>query len=195
MSFKFNPLSGQLDYYQAAPDAFSITYDTEANIIASTPTASLVAVSTDTKRIFVGNGTNWLVGSGYFATDAGVTDVGFQRSSNRSGYGQEYVSDKLLANCYVGSNNDARSGAIKVDLSTNLMYVYLSSSWQPIVSNLTLYETTGVLRHNPIGYTTHINAHSGNSTEVGLNGVPLVQGYVVSIGAYPVVPTIDGGSF
>jgi hypothetical protein len=40
-----------------------------------------------------------------------------------------------------------------------------------------------------------IEVNSGNSDNLGLNGLPIVQNYKVSMGAYPIPLEIDGGTF
>lgn len=175
------------------------SFDTEANIVASTPTINLVKISTDTKRIFVGNGTNWLVGSGYFATDLGVPDIGAIQSSNRSGYGQEYISDKRISNSSIGSNAETVDGGVRFN-ETGLegepsLQTYYGSAWNNIVAGFNFKEVDAVLEHTPIGYVLRIAVFSGNSDLLGLNGLPIVQGYKVSMGAYPVPAQINGGTF
>jgi len=54
-------------------------------------------------------------------------------------------------------------------------------------------ENNLILQHKPAD-DMWISAYSGNSEDVGLNGKPLIQGYVASLGAYPPDPVIDGGA-
>lgn len=61
MSWTFNPFTSKLDATRSDSEIISVltTVDTEAVILALTPTAGLIAYGTDTQFFYVADGTNW----------------------------------------------------------------------------------------------------------------------------------------
>lgn len=195
MPFKFNPFTSKLDVVNDGATLDSNEMDTEANILLLTPTAGRFAWATDLDQLMVADGTNWHVLSAYLDTNLSAPDIGYLQGSNRVGYGRTYISDKRISNSSFGSNGATVAGGVKYDEDELKLAAYLNGAWELIVSGVDLYEDSAVLKHIPNGYTSHIAAFSGNSDETGLNGLPIVQGYKVSMGSYPVKAQIDGGSF
>lgn len=187
--FKLNPISGQLDL------VLDLTQGTEATILALTPIAGSIAWATDLKQFMMADGTNWYVNSGYMDINLQAPDMGHKQDSNRSGYHKDYITDKRISNSSFGSNAATVAGGVRYNATLLKLQGYLNSAWETIVSNLLLVEVAGVLEHTPIGYTNRIAVFSGNSDNLGLNGLPIIQGYKTSMGAYPVKAQIDGGTF
>lgn len=173
--------------------------DTEYNILAITPTAGLIAWATDLGQLMVANGTNWYINSSYLAKDLQNPDMGYLQGSNRAGYGLTYVTDKTISNSSIGANSNTAVGGIRYNATglnnTPSVQLYFNSTWNNIVAGLNIQEVNAVLEHTPVGYTQRIAIFSGNSDLLGLNGLPIIQGYVVSMGAYPAPPQVDGGTF
>lgn len=198
-----NPQNGDTLIYQNGywinGDSFSIPIDTEKNILALTPTASRVAWASDLRQLFFADGTNWWTLSSYLDKNLQNPDLGWIQGSNREGYGGSYITDKVLSQCAVGQNVLTTAGGLRYN-ATGLnsgpsIQAYFNSAWNNIVAGFNIQEVNAVLEHTPVGYTQRIAIYSGNSDTLGLNGIPLIQGYKISMGAYPVWPTIDGGTF
>jgi hypothetical protein len=199
MRLIFNPLQDEELQFFPADGELSFLVDTKKNILATTPTSGNSAFSNDTFEIFVGNGSVWKTCPFAFVTESGNPDIGWEQDSSRIGYGTSYVTDKLLATVDIGSNNNvayASATRIPIRASGSTLQIYVSGAWQTIVSNFVFRENSTfgyTLEHAPIGFTTYIEVMSGDSlNNLGLNGLPLIQGYEVSMGAYP-VPQIIGG--
>ena len=164
------------------------------------PTSGAVAWATDYEVLLVGNGTNWYVDSSYLTLQPQSPDPGVYAYSNRLGYGQTYLSNKEINHSTVGWNQYAKPGAIRYN-PTGLggtspsFQVYFSGAWNNLVANLNLSENSAVLEQQPVGYVLTYDVYSGNADELGNNGLPLVQGYQATPGAYPLKLAVDGGSF
>ena len=131
-------------------------------------------------------------------TDGANPDMGSATDSNFAGYYSDVVTDKRLSNVLIGSNARTEEGAVRTT-TAGLFQIYLVGQWNDVVVNFVLREngTYGyTFEHQPVAGGYYIEVMSGNSTnDAGLNGLPIVQGYSVSMGAYPASPIIDGGSF
>jgi hypothetical protein len=177
----------------------TITIDTEANILATTATLGSLAWASDLGQLMIGDGTNWWLFSSYLNKDLSAPDMGILQNSNRQGYGSTYVTDKWLVNCRIGYGTiTPAEGALRQNPLTHVLQIYQNSSWQTIVANFQFQEEAAydyALECKPVGLTKWIRLYSGNSTDLGMNGLPIVQGYKVSMGAYPPIPNIDGGTF
>lgn len=184
----------------AFPTSGVSTQDTEKNILALTPTLGLIAWATDLGQLMVANGTNWYVDSSYLTKNLQNPDVGGIQGSNRIGYGQTYVTDKTISNSALGDNANTTGGGVRYNPTGNggspSIQAYLAGAWRNFVSNLNEVEVNAVLEQAPpVGYTQTIQVFSGNSTLLGLNGLPIIQGYVACVGAYPGQPQVNGGTF
>lgn len=177
--------------------------DTEANILAATKTAGTLAYSTDTFYLFVSLGAGvWKKSAFRFQIEAAAPDMGIgapMTDPSRIGYGETYVSDKLLANVDIGNaavTTNASATRIPIRASGGTLQIYVNSAWQTIVSNFVFLEDSlwgYALEHKPVGFTKYIEVMSGTSlNDLGLNGLPMINHYNVSMGAYP-VPAISGG--
>jgi hypothetical protein len=125
--------------------------------------------------------------------NASLRDIGLEIESNIQGYGLDYITDKALSNCLILYNARTETGGIRVDVENDpdTFEIYLRGVWNTIIYDLTVDD--GDFRHAPV--SEEIYVWRGNSVMVGLNGVPTVQEYTASMGAYPADPIIDGGTF
>lgn len=175
---------------------YVLTSDTRANILASSPTLRTVALSTDTLEMFVWNGTAWYVAPLELIEQGNTADMGLTPpmvSNDRAGYSATYITDKTIYNSAIGGNANTDEGGIRVSSST--YQAYLDGAWNDIVLGFRFREDDSgdyELEHRPIGFDWWIEVLSGNSDELGLNGLPLAQQYSVSMGAYPVHQQIVG---
>ena len=125
-----------------------------------------------------------------------LTDIGMEQESDLRGYGDDYISKKLLSRVQIGTVADEVEGAVRNNAGT--FQIYLNGIWNDIVINFRFREDDGgayELEHKPIGFDTWIEVNSGNSNILDLNGLPIIQQYKTSIGAYQVSLQIDGGTF
>lgn len=187
-----------------------ITVDTKANILASAATSGKLAFSSDTYEFFSADGTTWRKAVFTFVTDTSSPDMGYLQDTSRIGIqpttstANGWLTDYIFANCAVASNSNttgASTTRIPIRASGGVLQMYSStaSAWQTIVANYVFSENSSygyALEHTPVGYTTAIEIMSGNSlNSLGLNGFSIIQGYSVSMGAYPPTPRITGRSF
>lgn len=175
-----------------------ILKDTKANILAATATAGRLAYATDTYEFYVADGTNWRKAPFALVSEPQAPDMGYLQDSSRIGYGTNYVTDKLVANCQIGSNAKTTLADGDVRVSSGALQVYLSGAWKDVVTGFRLREDDSgylVFEHKPTGMTEWLEINSGNSNTLGLNGLPMIQQYGASMGAYPVPLHVDGGTF
>lgn len=173
--------------------------DTYANILSATPVARQLAYATDLGIFLFADGTTWNVDSSWFTPQPSNADMGEFVYSNRVGYGKTYVTDKELANCWIGYGTaPGREGQIRQDPVNHLFSIFQNGVWQniPVGVNLRIAVMTPYgfsLEQNPVG--NWIQVYSGDSELLGFNGLPIVEGYTTSLGAYQVQQQIDGGTF
>lgn len=171
--------------------------DTRANILASTPSAAQVAFCSDSLEMAFWNGSAW-----YFhplelnAIPNGV-DMGLlppMVQNDRSGYTATAITDKVIHHSTIGANANTVTGGIRV--SSGALQIYLNGTWNDVVTGFRFRENSAggyALEQKPVGFNLWIEVDSGNSaSDLGLNGLPLVQGYQISMGAYPAYPRIVG---
>ncbi len=121
-------------------------------------------------------------------------DQGYEQDSSKDGITADYISDKTLHNVALkGHPATKQVGSIWFDTTVTpaVFYAYLNG-----VNNTIKYDFTTAsseLEHTPLSYL--IDVWSGNSNQLGNNGLPLVQEYLPSMGANPVPILIDGGDF
>lgn len=193
--------SGNLSW--ASGGAAVLPEDTIKNILALTPTTGLQAYATDAQQTLVADGAQWLLDSSYSTAQPNARDMGPAFYSNRIGYGQDYVTDKLIANCRIGygSNAGTYDGDIRfnIDIGTFGAYQqYSVGAWHNIVVGLVLTEQDDMsqaITQTPLGKTEDIVVFNGDSVLLGLNGIPIEEGYIASMGAYPVPQLVSGGTF
>lgn len=125
-----------------------------------------------------------------------LMDMGIEQANDNRGYGDDYVTDKLLAYCKIGGYASEEEGSVRNNAGT--FQIYLNGAWEDVVTNFRFREDVNgnyELEHKPVGFDMWLEVASGNSDELGLNGLPLVQNYSISMGAYPAQLQIDGGTF
>jgi hypothetical protein len=113
------------------------------------------------------------------------------------GIDKDTITDKTLYNTAILGNANTTTGSIRTTSGT--FQIYLNGKWNTVVINFVFVEDSNfgyALEHQPVGFNNYIEIMTGNSVNnLDLNGVPLTQGYVTSMGAYAVAPTLDGGVF
>jgi hypothetical protein len=168
--------------------------DTRANILAVDPSEKSFAFATDIRRLYISDGTNWyqIVPNGA-VIDLETPDMGYEQDSARTGYGDDYITDKRLSNILIGSNDRNENGGLRVDVTKDpdTFEIYLRGMWQTIVYDMTT--VNGDFRHTPLNEPIYI--WRGDSVLIGLNGRPIIQEYQVSMGAYPPAKILNGGAF
>ena len=183
---------------QDATKASRVLRDTLAVILATPPEDGARAWATDMDQLLIADGAAWWELSAYLAKRLPAPSMGSEQESNRQGYAPDYVTDKVLANCAVGSNAILRDGAVRFNPDTGELQLYRGGTWAPLVSNFRFKETAQAfyaLEQKPVGFTSWIEVFTGNGEDLGLNGMPLIQGYRAAMGAFPAQPMIAGGSF
>ena len=125
-----------------------------------------------------------------------LPDIGQVQTSDARGYGLDYVAEKTLAYCRISSSAFDEEGAVRI--KNNIFQTYIEGSWRDIPTGFRFRQDPDgnyEFEHKPTGFEWWIEVSSGNSDLLGLNGLPIVQNYAVSMGAYPVPLEIDGGTF
>ena len=175
-------------------DILPITeYADLSTLLTAAPAVAELGVTIDHRQLFLWDGTEWFEFP-FSIHERSTLDMGAVEGSSRNGYGPDYVTDKSLHNMrLLQSTINAEGGIRTVPQSTDppKFQVYLRDAWNDILYDLTTQ--FGDLRHIPL--SEPIQVFSGNSIVVGLNGLPVVQQYQVSMGALPDALTINGGIF
>lgn len=169
------------------------TIDTRENILALSPAEPQMAYATDTEELLLWDGSAWRVASIALSEISVGQDQGWTQDNDKRGYGEDYTDGKKHTSMGIGAFNETPyEGAIKVDASQSpiTFEIYLRGQWNQIFYDFQM--VNGDLEHIPETYV--IDVRSGNSNEVGLNGIPIVQEYSVDHGCYPYPTVIDGGT-
>jgi len=184
--------------FAAAP--FKIKVDTRANIEALSTTSTVLGFTTDTSEMLI-----WQGGTLYYhplklLTRPGTgVDMGYTQDNSLIGIDTDWVSQKTLSDCYIGSNVDTTNASatrIPLRASGSTLQIYVNGTWNTIVSNFVFRENSSygyALEHLPVGFTRYIEVMTGNSiNDLGLNGLPLTHSYTNDMGAYPAGDWIGG---
>ena len=172
--------------------------DTRANLLASSPASPTSAFASDTLEPMLWNGSAWYVAPLELITQANAVDMGLQPpmvANDRAGYTADYITDKALYNVRVLGNANTTDGNVRT--SNGVFQFYANGAWNDVVTGFRFREDSAgyyELEHKPVGFTWWLEVMSGNSDDLGLNGLPLAQQYRVSMGAYPVHEQIVGRS-
>jgi len=172
--------------------------DTRVNILASSPATKQLAFATDTLEMFYWTGSAWYVAPLELIQQANAVDMGLQPPmavNDRAGYSADYITDKAIYNSRILGNANSTEGSIRT--SSGVLQAYLNGTWADVVTGFRFREDSAgyyELEHKPVGFTWWLEVMSGNSDDLGLNGLPLAQQYRVSMGAYPVHEQIVGRS-
>lgn len=125
-----------------------------------------------------------------------IPDIGAIQTSDVRGYGRDYIAEKTLAYCRIGASAFDEEGAVRI--KNNIFQTYINGEWLDVPTGFRFRQDPNgnyEFEHKPTGFEWWIEVSSGNSDLLGLNGLPLVQNYAVSMGAYPVPLELDGGTF
>jgi hypothetical protein len=145
----------------------------------------------------VWNSGTWLIDSSYFSAVNDNYNLGADQNSNLLGYAPTYVTDKDIVNCTIGfgGNGLYSEGEIRHDPNAFITQIYQDGAWATFaMGNLRQIAAENyALEAMPL--TNWIQVFNGDSEVLGLNGLPIVQGYTVSMGCYPVQQILNGGSF
>jgi len=189
-------LNKGLQFYPSSTEfGYPVIVDTQTNILALTPTSGKLAYATDLLKFYLADGTNWYQIPLTLAIDLQAPDMGYTQDSAKTGYGTTYITDKSLNNITVGSNGTASTGGLKVTTGGQLQ-VYLNGVWNTIVNNFVFREDSSfgyTLEHQPVGFTNYIEIMTGETLgNLGLNGLPLTNGYKTVMGCMGIPATIGG---
>lgn len=188
-------VKGNLVDHTHGTEELPILVDTKANIIATaSPDSGHIAFATDVNRLYVYDGTNWQECAVVFKPRTSGVVPGYEKNSSLSGYGDEYISDKTLHNIQIKGHPATKSrGSFWLDTTVepNVLHLYTDSE-KTVMIDFTFENDE--LEHEPV-VDAPIDVWSGNSNQLGANGLPLYQEYQQSMGAYPVPILIDGGTF
>ena len=123
------------------------------------------------------------------------TDMGYTQGSNPSGYYKDLLSNKKLLHVVIGRNDTEENGA--VGFEDGRPFYYKDGREQDVLIGIDIQESVNSsINYFPFESDLTFRIHSGDSVETGLNGVPLVQGYInASMGAYPPDEVLFGGTF
>jgi len=183
--------------FALAADAFEPVVDTRANVLASTPANATIALCSDTLEFALWNGAAWYFAPLELTAQVNAIDMGLTTdlvANDRAGYSADYITDKSIYNSRILGSEVTKEGSIRT--SSSVLQVYLSGVWKDIVTGFRFREDPNSgyyeLEHKPIGFTQWIELMSGNSDDLGLNGLPMTQGYATSMGAFPVHQQIVG---
>ncbi len=175
------------------PNIAAIRNKTRNQIIVLTPSKPTVAIASDTNELFIWDGTNWKVASVKMSTELSGQDMGYTQDNDKQGYGEDYIDGKKATTFGIGQFvGTPYNGALRLDQSVTpmKMQIFARGIWNQIFYDLQM--VNGDFEHIPVAYT--IDVRSGNSNQVGLNGLPIVREYKVDMGAYPTRIIIDGGT-
>ena len=179
----------------------SMTMDTAKNILASTPTSGSMAFATDINQFFIADGTHWIISSSFFTTEPELPDIGASAySRSRKGYGDGYITDLSINNCFIGQNQPPSPHEGTICFTPSLgqygqLQQYSVGAWHPVVVGLVLTEAVDLsqaITQTPIGKTLPIIVFNGDSVLKGLNNTPVIEGYIASMGTYPPQQIISG---
>lgn len=196
-------VKGNLVFHSHSGDDFTVTNDTKANILASTATEGKLAYATDTYEFYVANGSSWYKVPFALVSESANPDMGMYSSNSAIGIipptsagSDGVISDYSFVNGKIGGAGIAANGGIRFNTSTGYMQIYANSTWNNVVIGFTFEELSDygyALTHLPTGLTYKIEVMSGNSiTNLGLNGLPITQGYITDMGAYPSFQSVGG---
>jgi hypothetical protein len=158
------------------------------SIAFDTGDAGFYLVAPDGRKFF--SPFNFVVISGSGA------DIGITQDSSPIGYGLDYVADKILSQCQIGSSDRTGVDGL-IRFQDNAFQIWQNNAWSDVVIALRMREDDNgryELEHKPIGFNNWYEIANGNSNELGFNGLPLTQQYVTSMGTYPVKIHVDGGT-
>jgi hypothetical protein len=130
-----------------------------------------------------------------------LLDRGAIQTSDKRGYGDNYVSNKIIANSKIGRSGLEEDGGIRIRTQADgivRVELYLEGAWKTILSGVNIV-TDSEERPKDIEFTDftpwNLSLVTGDSDLKDINGLPLVQQMTSSIGAIQRAQTINGGTF
>lgn len=170
-----------------------VLVDTTVNIVTTTPTVGQVAISTDEanseeRKAYITDGTDWFQ-INIPLDKVSAIDMGAEPDSGKSGYHDDYISDKSLNYITIGSAINLKERAVWMDETG--FNIFLNGQIRDVPLTNILDNT---LTYVPLSLI--IDIKSGDSARnLGLNGQPAVSDDQVSMGAFPPKLIISGGVF
>jgi hypothetical protein len=176
-----------------------------ADILATTPTSRQVRFATDAQTSLLWDGSQWWVGSEFFAVRSSAPDIGIYPANNTAGFGQDYLSGRRLSNCRVGSWESTPTaqdrGAVRnySDSSTGKTEIALwdesALAWRRLVAGILLANDPTTRALYSYDYLYPVNLFTGQSDWTDPDGVPMIQDGMTSVGAYQTTTLVTDGTF
>ena len=158
-------------------------------------TSGKLAYSTDTNEFYVGDGSVWQKAPLKLVPQSANPNMGYSQLAPNAGYDATSITDKSLNNITLGASGVSAMGGMRVTTG-GVFQVYANGQWNNVVINFSLREdpTFGyAFEFQPNGFTNWIDIMCGQSLEnLGLNGLPLTNGYQ-SVQGCMGVPSVIGG--
>lgn len=170
--------------------------------------------ATDTKQLYIFDGTDNVVvgGAGDFivATDLTVTndftnantlikDMGAFQFQDLRGYNNDWMIDKNLYNITIKTNSNTFDGGLRTiyndDTGICNLQLYTDGKWNTLLAGVEITLDNDEADIEFTGYTKNISLIDGDSDIKGINGLPIIQDFKQSMGAYPQQLVISGGDF
>jgi len=128
------PSTGQvLSHKHKVADLKSVAIvNTEAVILASTPSSGKIAYGTDTQFFYVADGSAWHQVVLPLGTRSSAVDIGIFPYGADNGYSASNLSNKYLHNIVIKHFNSqliGEDGALRTNTTTHKLQVYLNGSW------------------------------------------------------------------
>jgi len=175
----------------------SITPDTEANLLASSPSSSGYVIATDTKRglYYDADNTQWYITVLPLEADNGKPDIGAVQNNNKAGYKPYMIQSKALVdvtlfNTILKGGDKEIDGAIRLDWSQDppVVQVYYNNQW----NGLTVFSISEGSKLDYFDGNMTLNTYANNSNKIGANGISLTQQGQTCFGAVPAPLVIKG---
>ena len=175
----------------------SITPDTEANLLASSPSSSGYVIATDTKRglYYDADNTQWYITVLPLEADNGKPDIGAVQNNNNAGYKPYMIQSKALVdvtlfNTILKGGDKEIDGAIRLDWSQDppVVQVYYNNQW----NGLTVFSISEGSKLDYFDGNMTLNTYANNSNKIGANGISLTQQGQTCFGAVPAPLVIKG---
>lgn len=175
----------------------SITPDTEANLLASSPSSSGYVIATDALRglYYDADNTQWYITVLPLEADNGKPDIGAVQNNNKAGYKPYMIQSKALVdvtlfNTILKGGDKEIDGAIRLDWSQDppVVQVYYNNQW----NGLTVFSISEGSKLDYFDGNMTLNTYANNSNKIGANGISLTQQGQTCFGAVPAPLVIKG---
>lgn len=171
--------------------------DTEATLLASSPSSSGYVIATDTKRglYYDADNTQWYITVLPLEADNGKPDIGAVQNNNKAGYKPYMIQSKALVdvtlfNTILKGGDKEIDGAIRLDWSQDppVVQVYYNNQW----NGLTVFSISEGSKLDYFDGNMTLNTYANNSNKIGANGISLTQQGQTCFGAVPAPLVIKG---